>query len=275
MAEVVTRRRATKARHDALVALVREGVASVETLAARAGVSPSTVRRDLKQLQDEGRIARTYGGAMAREGFHERSFGESQLLNREAKEAIAEAAAELVGPGAVVFLDAGTTCLALARRLASRGPLTVVTRGLEAALLLARAPDLEVVLVGGQVQSLSHGMVGPLASLAFERLTFDIAFLGADAVDPARGLGEPTSDETYVKEQAAARAEDVVVLADASKLGETGVTAWLPLGQSWTLLTDAGADASTVAAFEERDLRVVAASRASIGPEVARSSGTG
>ncbi len=259
MAEVVTRRRATKARHDALVALVREGVDSVETLAERTGVSPSTVRRDLQQLQVEGRIARTYGGAMAREAFQERSFGESAQLNRQAKETIAAAAAELVAPGMTVFLDAGTTCLAVARRLEGRGPLTVVTRGLETALQLARTPDVTVVMVGGQVQPLSHGLVGPLAAIAFDRLGFDVAFLGADAVDPGRGLGEPTPEETFVKEQAAGRAESVFVLADASKLGRANVTAWLPLAPTWTLLTDPGAEASTVAAFEERDVRVFVA----------------
>ena len=240
MAEVA-RRRATRARHDALVALVRDGVDSVETLSARTGVSPSTVRRDLRQLHEEGRLARTYGGAMARESFHERSFSESAHVNRAAKEAIAALAVEYVEPGATVFLDAGTTCLALARRLVHRGPLTVVTRGLEAALLLARAEDVTVVIVGGQVRPLSHGTVGPLASLELDRLAFDVAFLGADAVDPSRGVGEPTSEETFVKEHTAARAARVFLLADSAKLGPAAVTAWAPFGEHWALVTDAEA----------------------------------
>jgi DeoR/GlpR family transcriptional regulator of sugar metabolism len=259
MTEVVTKRRATQERHEALVTLVREGVDGVETLARRTGVSPSTVRRDLRQLQLEGRLARTYGGAISREVFHEPSFGESEYLNPAAKELIAAAAAELVQPDTTVFLDAGTTCLALARRLVGRGPLTVVTRGLEAAFLLARQPDMTVIMTGGQVQPLSHGLVGPLAVSSFGRLGFDIAFLGADAVDANRGLGEPTPDETYVKEQAAERAGEVVVLADASKLGRTGVTAWLAIPETWTVLTDPGLDAETARAFGERDVRLVVA----------------
>lgn len=254
-----TPRRATRARHDALVVLLREGVDSVETLAERVGVSPSTVRRDLTSLQREGRIARTYGGAMVRDGFHERSFRESSLIDRQAKAAIAATAAELVPHGARVFLDAGTTCLALARVLAERGPLKVATRGLEAALLLTRVPDVEVVLVGGQVQPLSHGMVGPLAAMVLDRLAFDVAFLGADVVDPVKGLGEPTVDETYVKERAAGRATDVYLLADASKLGPANVDAWIPLDPAWTLVTDAAATPDIVTAFEARGLRVLVA----------------
>jgi len=254
-----TSRRATRARHDALVGLLREGVGSVEALSTRVGVSPSTVRRDLGRLEREGRIARTYGGALVRDGFHERSFGESEQLAQQAKAAIAATAVELAPEHGTVFLDAGTTCLALARLLAERGPVTVVTRGLEAALLLARAPEVTVVLLGGEVQPLSHGVVGPLSSLALDRLAFDTAFLGADAVDPGRGLGEPTDREIYVKEQAASRSDAVALLADGSKLGPARLPAWLPLDPAWTLVTDASAPAEAVAVIEAAGVRVVTA----------------
>lgn len=241
-------RRATEQRRARLVALVGDGNASVESLARELGVSASTVRRDLSRLQDNGRIARTYGGALLRESFEERPFDQSARLNLEAKRAIARAALDRVLPRSTVFLDAGTTCLALARLLADRAPLTVVTRGLEAALLLAREPDLSVVVVGGTVQPLSHGIVGPLTSLSLERMAFDTAFLGADALDPGRGLGEPRLEETYVKEEAARRAGSVVVLADSSKLSEQQAPAWLALQPGWRVVTDHGADP---AALEE------------------------
>ncbi len=239
-------RRATQARHDEMVALLRTGVDDVATLAARFGVSPSTVRRDLAQLAGQGRIARTYGGALVRDVFHERSFAESEGLNLDAKETIAATAAGLVPDEGVVFVDAGTTCLALARLLVTRGPLTVVTRGLEAALLLARAPEIDVILTGGRVQPLSHGAIGPLASLALERLRFDVAFLGADAVDPVRGLGEPTVEETRVKEEAAQQAGEVVLLVDGSKFGQHA-PAWVPLDPGWTVVTDESAPEDAVA----------------------------
>lgn len=251
-------RRATQARHDAMVALVREGVDSVDVLSERLGVSASTVRRDLATLQREGRLARTYGGALVRDVFHERSFRESERLNLGAKSAIAAAAVELVPSEGTVFLDAGTTCLALAQLLATRGPLTVVTRGLEAALALSRAEDIDVVMVGGRVQPLSHGVIGPLAALALERYHFDVAFLGADAVDPARGLGEPTVDETWVKERASAVADQVVLLADASKL-EQRAPAWVSLGESWTVVVDDAVPEEAADELRERGVQVVIA----------------
>jgi len=255
MVEESTVRRATRDRHDAMVGLVRGGVDGVEALAERLEVSPSTIRRDLSQLQRQGRIARTYGGALVPEVFHERPFTESRRLNPVAKAAIAAVAVELVPPEGTVFLDAGTTCLALARLLVDRGPLTVVTRGLEAAGLLARAPGIDVVITGGRVQPLSHGVIGPLSSLALDRFRFDAAFLGADAIDPVRGLGEPTVEETWVKEQAANRADQVAVLADSSKLDEHA-PAWLAMEAPWTVVTDAAVPGDAVEQLERRGIRV-------------------
>jgi len=250
-----TSRRATRERHDAIITLVRDGVDSVEVLAERLSVSPSTVRRDLSQLQRQGRIARTYGGALVPEVFHERPFTESERLNLQAKAAIAGVAVDLVPQQGTVFIDAGSTCLALARLLVDRGPLTVVTRGLEAAVLLARASEIDVVMTGGRVQPLSHGVVGPLASLALDRLRFDVAFLGADAIDPKRGLGEPTVEETWVKEQAAARADQVAVLADSSKVGQHA-PAWVAIEPPWTVVMDAAAPAEALEQMESRGVRV-------------------
>jgi DeoR/GlpR family transcriptional regulator of sugar metabolism len=163
----------------------------------------------------------------------------------------------LAPAGSTIFLDAGTTCLALARLLADRRPLAVATRGLEAALLLARTPGLRVIMVGGQVQPLSHGVAGALSEVALGRLAFDIAFLGADILCPDRGLGEPTVEETYVKELVAGRSGRVVLLADSSKFVPANAPAWARIGTSWTVLTDEGADTEVVATFASRGITVV------------------
>lgn len=236
-------RRGTRERHEQLLGLLRDGTTQVEELAAALAVSPSTVRRDLGRLTDDRKVARTYGGAVVPEAFHERPVGESALVRRSAKAAIAAAARPLVPESGVVFVDAGTTCAALARLLVAEPPGgPVVTRGLETAAVLADSTDVEVVLLGGRIRPLSHGLVGPLTELAVERLSFEAAFLGADAVDPARGVGEPTLEETLVKERVAARAGRVVVLADSTKLA-VAAPAWAALPEGWTLVTDADAPA--------------------------------
>ena len=116
-----------------------------------------------------------------------------------------------------------------------------------------RAPWARVT--GGRVQPLSHGVIGPLASLALERFRFDVAFLGADAIDPVRGLGEPTVEETWVKEQAAARADQVAELVDATKFGQNA-PAWVAIDAPWTVVTDPAAPADAIERMEARGIRV-------------------
>lgn len=236
-------RAGTRARHATLLQLLRGGVTSVEELSARAGVSASTVRRDLARLREDGEVARTYGGAMV-VPFHERSVGDSATHRLEGKSAIARLAVARVPIGGRIFVDAGTTCGALARLVAADAslcPLTVVTRGLETAVALADTEHVELHLLGGRLRRLSHGVVGPLATLALDRMSFDVAFLGADAVDVDRGMGEPTVEETMLKEQVAAVARRTVVLADASKAGATAPS-WTRMPGPWTLVTDSADD---------------------------------
>lgn len=236
-----TTRAGTRARHAVLLQLIRDGVTSVEDLAAESGVSASTVRRDLARLREGGEVARTYGGAMPTERFQERSVSDSARVRTEAKSAIARLARPLIPSGGRIFLDAGTTCGALARLVAvdeELGPLTVVTRGLETAMVLADVEHVELELVGGRLRRMSHGLVGPLASLALDRMSFDVAFLGADAVDLDRGVGEPTVEETLLKEQVAGISRRTVVLADATKVGVVAPS-WTRLPGPWTLVTDA------------------------------------
>lgn len=250
-------RRGTRERHDALLGLLRGGTTQVEDLAAAVGVSASTVRRDLRRLDRQGEVARTYGGALVPGAFHERGVDERAGLRSEAKAAIAVRALLLVPEGATVFLDAGSTCGALARLLVDRVGLTVVTRGLEVALELTGRGEVEVVMLGGRVRRMSHGLVGPLTDLAMDRLVVDVAFLGADAVHPRDGVGEPTLEEATVKERVAQRARRVVVLADASKLAGEPVPAWARLPGGWTLVTDAAAPATVRRAFERAGVEVL------------------
>lgn len=253
-------RAGTRNRHAALLRLIREGVTAVEELAERSGVSASTVRRDLARMRADGEVARTYGGAIATAPFHERPVGDSATLRPEAKTAIARLALPLVVPDGRLFLDAGSTCGALARMLAAddtRGELTVVTRGLETALALADAAHVELHLLGGRLRRMSHGVVGPIAGLSLERMSFDVAFLGADAVAPDRGIGEPTVEETVLKEQVAAVARRTVVLADASKL-DASAPAWTRMPGPWTWTTDA-ADADLRARCASAGVELLAA----------------
>lgn len=259
MAEAGSLRQATSKRHAHIVSLVETGVGQVEEIAKVLGVSPSTVRRDFAHLMRGGRLMRTYGGAILRGGFHERSIDDSAAIRFQAKTAIATAAANFISDGQTVFIDAGTTCAAMANRLHDRRDLTVMTRGLETAHALISVPGVTVMMMGGTLLKLSHGIVGPLTTLTLQRMQFDLAFLGADAVDPKHGIGEPTLEETVVKEQVAAVSSEVFVLADSTKISGGRPPAWTALEPGWRLITDSDVSTGVHNGFAKADVEVIVA----------------
>ncbi|UNX54979.1 DeoR/GlpR family DNA-binding transcription regulator [Georgenia sp. TF02-10] len=242
-----------------MLELLRAGTTRVEDLSARLGISPSTVRRDLSRLGEEGRLTRTYGGATVEATFRERALAERMGVRTAAKAAVGARAAALLPAEGTIFVDAGTTTAQLAEHLRGRCGLTVLTRGLEIALMLAGEPGLEVVVVGGVVAPKSHGLAGPVTTLTLERFMVDVAFLGVDALDPVDGVGEPTLVEAATKDIASRRARRTVVLADASKLDRGAVPAWAPLARGWTLVTDA-TDPAVIERYTAEGVEVLTAS---------------
>ncbi|MFL6085618.1 MAG: DeoR/GlpR family DNA-binding transcription regulator [Mycobacterium sp.] len=252
--------RESEARRSEIVRLARSsGLASVEELSAQFGVTPSTIRRDLSQLTAQGLIARTYGGAIALGHQQEPSLRQRAMEGFEAKRAIARWAAKQVEPGETILLDAGTTVGAMGEFLRDVEDLVVVTAGLTALEALADADDVRVECIGGTLRHLSQGFIGPLAEATLQRLTFDRAFLGADAVTADLGICEAELVQTRLKEIMIERAGKVYVLAHADKLGRKPFHAWAPLPRGATLVTDeAAADAQT-RPFEKAGLHVVRA----------------
>lgn len=250
--------RESQVRRTEIVRLAQTaGLADVEALAARFGVTASTIRRDLAQLTAEGLLARTYGGAIALDPHPESSLRQRSGESFEAKRAIAKWAASEVVPGETVLLDAGTTVGAMGEFLRDTERLTVITAGLTALEALADADDVRVECLGGTLRHVSQGFVGPLAESNLARVSFDRAFLGADAVTADRGICEAELEQTRLKELMIERAGRVYVLAHAAKLGERPFHAWAPLPPGVTLVTDSAASAEEVALFEAAGIDVV------------------
>ncbi|TFV99462.1 DeoR/GlpR transcriptional regulator [Oxalobacteraceae bacterium OM1] len=241
----------TEKRRNAILAIVSREEANVEALSRHFNVSESTIRRDLAELANSGRILRTYGGAALSLAHRPESTMDERLTaNRAQKEAIARLAATRVSDGDTLILDVGTTTAALAAQLNGHGQLHVITNNLTALATLAQDPRIALTVLGGTLRKMSMGTVGPLAELALSRITADKVFLGADGLVAGRGLCEATLDQAALKGKMIDQAAEVFVLADASKLGFAGQQAWTPLDRRWTLITDAGATRAQLEPFE-------------------------
>ncbi|MET0700368.1 MAG: DeoR/GlpR family DNA-binding transcription regulator [Mycobacterium sp.] len=250
--------RQSQARRSEIVRLAKtSGLASVEDLSVLFGVTPSTIRRDLGQLTTEGLLARTYGGAIALDAHPEPSIRQRTLEGFDAKRAIAKWAATQVLPGETILLDAGTTVGAMGEFLRETERLTVITSGLTALESLADADAVRVECLGGTLRHLSLGFVGPLTESALARVSFDRAFLGADAVTADRGICEAELEQTRLKELMMERGATVYVLAHAAKLGRRPFHAWAPLPPDVTLVTDSTATEAQLRPFTDRGIAVV------------------
>jgi DeoR/GlpR family transcriptional regulator of sugar metabolism len=245
----------SRRRRDEIVKLATtSGLANVVDLADAFAVSPSTIRRDLAKLEAEGRLARTYGGAMANNAHGESSLRQRIGEEYDAKLAIARWAAEQIEPGESIVLDAGSTVAALAHEIRSRSNLTVTTTSLIVLNELSRAENITLNSLGGTLRPLSQGFVGPIAEAALDSMSFDRAFLGADSVDAELGICEADSHQTRLKQVLARRSRHTYVLAHAQKLGRRPFHAWAQLPQPWTLITNA--DESTTHSFVTSGIKV-------------------
>jgi DeoR/GlpR family transcriptional regulator of sugar metabolism len=233
------------------------GTAGVEDLAIHFHLTASTIRRDLAVLNAQGRLARTYGGALGLVAHPEASLRERTGEAHHEKRAIARWAAAQIDPGESLLLDAGSTVGAVARELRLVGDLRVTTVGLTALQELADAPEVQVECLGGRLRRLSQSFLGPLTEAALERMTFDRVFLSADAVTPGKGICEADLEQTRLKELMARRAETTYVLAHGAKLGKTPFHAWVRLPLPWTLVTDTSASEEYVNAFRAEGVTVI------------------
>ena len=228
-----------EARWRKLRNLLRErGILRVEELASELGVSAATVRRDLAALEAFGDLRRIHGGAVAAEGRDEEPlFDDKTSMAASEKQRIAEAALKLIRPRDIVYLDGGSTVLALARLLASQTQLTVVTNSLRVAQVFSSGGP-RMILTGGECRLLSQTFVGPLTRAVLEQMHLDIAFMGTIGVSAAQGMTTTDPAEAFTKEQAMARASRTVLLADSTKFVKTSFVRFGTLANLSAVISD-------------------------------------
>ncbi len=236
------------------------GECSVERLAQELGVSGMTVRRDLQVLCEDGRLIRTHGGAtLGERATFEFAFLHRVNKNREAKLAVARAAAAIIGDCRSVMLDGSTTTLAVARQLRGRSDLTVITTSLPVAAELQPEPGIDVLLTGGYVRSVSPDLTGSLAEANLELLRADVALLGTDAVDDQGNVYTDPPDNSAVLLKMAASARRVYVVADHTKLGLTALRCFGRLAEWAGLVTDGACDPEFVDQLRQQGIDVIVA----------------
>ena len=241
-----------------LEALRRDGQIVAKAMSESLGLSEDTLRRDLRELAAEGLLQRVHGGALPLAAAAVDFAARRQLVPDE-KAAIGRAAALMVKPGQVVFVDGGTTAVQLARQLPASLRATVVTHSPSVAVELAAHAHVDVVLIGGRLFKHSVVAVGAAAVDAIARIHADTYFMGVTGVHATAGLTTGDMEEAAVKRALMAAASETVVLASSEKLGAASPYVINPVASAAVALVAADAPARALAALRKAGLRIVQA----------------
>lgn len=234
--------------------------ASVQELSRLFQVSESTVRRDLKELEDAKLLRRTHGGAVPLQNDNvEPDYGEKMEQFRKEKEAIAQEAMKLVKDGDTILLDAGTTTYHMARLITGGRKLTVVTNSMMAANELQGKPGIELLLVGGFLRHETLALVGPVAEQTLRTVKVDKAFIATNGLDPVAGLTTPNYVEAVTKRCMIEAAKQVILLADHSKYGQISFAKFADVAEIDECIVDDGFSESAIKQFEDIGIMVTVA----------------
>ncbi len=202
---------------DILSIAQAEGRVSVEDLAERFNISVQTIRKDLSELAETGRLKRVHGGAILASGVTNIGYDDRRDLNRAAKARIAKRCAADIPDNASVFLNIGTSTEAVAHELLGHRNLMVVTNNLNIAHILAGNASCEVIVAGGTLRRSDGGLTGPMTVQMIQAFKFDYAVIGCSALDQDGDILDFDIEEVGVSQTILAQSRASFLVADTTK----------------------------------------------------------
>jgi DeoR family transcriptional regulator, fructose operon transcriptional repressor len=227
-------------RHLQILQLLQEKTKLVVSdLCEVFSVSPATIRNDLRDLENKGTLKRTHGGAIPLEkaAFEPNTLAKT-VENRGTKQRLAAFAATLVEENDTIALDSGTTMMELAKCLADRRNLTILTNDVRIAMYLERSAQITIVLIGGILRHGFSATVGPIATSTLASFNVDKAFLGSNAFSIEKGFTTPDIHQAEVKKALISSASERIVVCDSSKFGRVSFVEFASISEIDRLITD-------------------------------------
>ena len=242
--------------------LRRSGTVSVESLSADLDVSLVTIRRDLDQLERDGLLHRTHGGAVSIEPLfyepfkNDRSFQAQLEKFADEKRRIGRAAAALIEKGETIALTPGTTTTEVIRSLPLNQNITVVTNTVNVAMELSKRKDLDIFVAGGHLRGDWFSLVGPTAIQSLQRMLIHTLFIGADGIDAVWGASCLSSDESDLNSAMVKLARRRIAVVDHSKFGVVAGWRICQTQDLHVLITDTGATEEMIEPFRKAGVDV-------------------
>jgi DeoR/GlpR family transcriptional regulator of sugar metabolism len=194
-------------------------IVTVDELIDLVGASKATIRRDIRQLADNGLIRKTHGGVMSISmgATTEPPLRVKSNLYVEEKKRIAAKAVGYLADNDFIILDSGTTVLEFAKLLNDRKKITAVTYDLLVAMEIAKNTSIDLMMIGGTLRKTYYSFFGFFAESMLRQLTANKAFIAVDSVDLRQGLMSYTTDDIAIKKLIVDSSKEVILLSDHSK----------------------------------------------------------
>jgi DeoR family transcriptional regulator of aga operon len=222
-------------------------------------VSQMTLRRDLFQLEEDGRVIRVRGGAMSVKEVQKVSgeaYTKKSTINTDAKIIIAQKAATLIDEGVSLFLDGGTTAMYLAKEMPDIN-CNVFTNGMAVAMELAQKKNVNVTVVGGKLMKDNLSTSSPAAKEYFALTNFEIAIVSATAFTPENGFSCNDQMESDLLKQVFHKARQVYLMLDSSKVGKINPYTFAQIKDINVLITDGNLPKDCKDLFEANNIVVM------------------
>lgn len=245
-----------------LDSLMKAGAVLVSDLASSLSVSEVTIRKDLTELEQKGKLYRSHGKAILINPFtHRFPSGANDFGHTQAKLMIGMEAAKLIEPGDSIAMDAGSTVEALAQNIKIEGRLNVVSSSLRVSELLSGYDNVEVMQIGGLVRRDKLSVVGVTSERAIKNCSFSKFFLGVEGIDPDFGISTSDIREADLNRVMMEAAEKTIVLADSSSFGKRGFAKICDIPSVDMIITDDHIEPSICNRIEARGVKLIIAGK--------------
>lgn len=233
---------------------------TVKELASQIDVSEATLRTDLNEMESNGLLIRTHGGAILKDEDHSTKFSVRAQKNRKEKIKIAKEAFKYIVEKQCILLDASSTALELARLLKKQEfPLTVVTSGVLTAMELNENPNLTVIVIGGVLTKQSTSIEGTLGLDILNHINIDTMFTSGNGFSIESGLTDFNFYEVELKKQLVEKANKLISLVDSSKINVNSSSEFASIDQIDKLITDKPVSETFTRKLNEKNIELIIA----------------
>lgn len=210
-------------------------------LSMQIDVSDDTIRRDLQQLSENGRIVKVHGGAMSL-SFHNGNHTSKEVYAYSQKKIIAQKAASLIKDGMFVLTGGGTTIIELARALPASLKATFISGSIPVLFEYTNHPNIEVIAIGDKISKNSKISVGSEAIAKIKELNVDLCFLGINAINLENGVSDNDWDIVQIKKAMIAASKKTICLTISEKINTQQPLQICNSGKIHTLITELSPD---------------------------------